>query len=266
MRCRFLLAFLLLAWPCAAFGDETTPRPGYVARGGGGPTDTTLPSATPRQPPCPGFSMGPIEGYVGGGADLTGPLFAISHYTCSDKPGQRFPTFNCILNCGPETPYIPPPNPQEVADRIFDYAPDPVPAFAPPLEQGAFAVVGKRIYFSTAPGTYQSQTPQVAFAGDWYARGQIDPIELQFTIPGHPTQVCEGPGKDATTPAGRDNNPCFILVDQAPPDYRGQITLAIKWKVTVIDTNISNVPQITYGLTTSSAVVDIKELQAVVVG
>jgi hypothetical protein len=264
-----VLSLLLVAFPSVA--DEGQKRPGFndgVSNGGGGGGDAGPGTGVdPWVPPCPGFAMGPVQSYVGGGSDMTGPLFAVSYYVC--LPDRTpIPTFNCIANCPPGAPpYIPPPSADAVFDRISDLAPLPVPAFAPPLQEGAFGVVGKRIYFSTSPESYAPTEPQIAFAGPWWVTGRIEPLELQFTIPGHPTKSCQGPGKDATTSEGRADNPCYILVEEAPPGYSGQITVSIKWRVTVVKSNIDGLStRVDEDVTSTSAIVDIKELQAVVVG
>jgi hypothetical protein len=245
------------------------PTPGGVGGtivipgpGGGSAQNPADPVWTP---PCEGFSMGPALSYVGGGDDGTGPLFAISQYTCTT--GGPFLAINCIANCPPGQPvYIPPPPAAGVIDELEKVAPFPIPIFAPPLERGAFAVVGKRIYFATQPDQYRVIVEDKRYPGGWYATATLTPIGLHLTIPLHPTKRCDGPGKDAKTSAGRADNPCFILVDEPPSNHRGTAALGIDWSITV-ESNILGVQNRTWVLPRTVANdIEIKELQAVVIG
>jgi hypothetical protein len=277
---RFLLVVIVLfaaltplqVW--AGNSDRPTPAPsgtvGPTPGGVGGRIVTPgqgsgqNPADPVWSPPCVGFSMGPIESYVGGGGDLAGPLFAISFYTCAS--GGTFSAFNCIANCPPGTPvFIPPPPVAGVIDDLNKTALFPLPYFAPPLERGAFAVVGKRIYFSTAPDRYRELIERKSYPGGWYAEATLTPQRLHLTIPKHDTKQCEGPGKNPSTSQGRADNPCYIVVDEPPTSYRGSVAVGIDWRITV-RSNIFGVDNRTWELPRIVATdVDIKELQAVAI-
>jgi hypothetical protein len=216
-------------------------------------------------PPCEGFNMGPILYYIGGGDDGSAPTYGVSQYTCKD--GDPVTVLNCIANCPPGTPpFIAPPSAQQVIDEIEQIARFPDPIFAPPLENGAFAVVGKRIFFATEPDRYQQIVETRRYPGGWFATATLTPVNLKLTIPEHPTEVCDGPGEDGKTPAGRSASDCYIVVQDAPPGYRGAVVLGIDWAITV-QSNIAGVQNRTWTLprnTTTQA--DIKQLQAVIVG
>lgn len=282
MRFRVLLIGVALLVPAAAARAGETPRPGggWTPLPGGVGGVATIPRSDGNPGGgggggggggvCPGFRMGPIESYVGGGDDGNAPIYAVSSYWCdgSDTPIR---VFTCIANCPPGVAvYIPPPSTQEVRERFLSLAIRPDPRWAPPLHDSeAFALVGKYLYFAVTPETHRVVTDTITFPGGWYATGSVTPGRITMRLTGHDPVTCDGPGPDPATAAGRalaDRVGCVVLVDRAPDSGRGTVSVSTTWTVTV-DSNIAGIAGTSWTLeTTAARDIDIKQLQAINVG
>ncbi len=213
---------------------------------------------------CPGFRMGAIQAYVGGGEDGT-PIYAITSYRCG-ADAASVQIFVCVANCpaGVET-FIPPPAVPPLVDAIVALARRPVAVYAPPLHTGAFALVGKYLYFSVEPDSFEVVERGFDFPGGWYADATLTPTTLTMALDGHDAVSCDGPGPNPRDEAGRSASTCRVLVDRAPPKHRGNVTVSITWRIEV-DSNIEGIADAEWDVdTTDTRTVDIKELQAVIV-
>ncbi len=275
---RILVVLVILpiaCWPSAAQG-KSTPRPTVAVDrfpggvrivgdkpGSEGPTSPTGGGGGGGSA-CPGFRMGAIQAYVGGGEDGT-PMYAVTSYRCgANAPSVQI--FVCVANCpaGVDT-FIPPPDITAVRNQIIAMALQPTPIYAPPLHTGAFALVGKDLYFSVSPETYVALSNSFGFPGGWYAAATLTPTTLTMALDGHEPVSCDGPGPDPRTESGRSASECRLLVDRAPETHRGTVSVSITWRVEV-DSNMEGLADTTWELdTTDTRSIDIKELQAVIV-
>jgi hypothetical protein len=294
MRSASVVALAILAWtavPASAeaaaarrreaprrtvtSGVKTGPAAGFV--------DTKIAWDTPDQararagitpPPqrCPGYASTGVE-WIGGNTlspiDATNPQpqYRPVAYHC-DGVGWTIEQA-CVANCPDGTPTVTPqPNIALIRERFLALPIEPDPVLAPPLELGkGMALVGKKLYFSVNPTTYQTRTDNET-TGEWFATGIATPKQLRFSLDGV-EKTCEGPGPDPRTEAGRsesDRAGCWILVEQAPQSEQGPLTVSIDWQLTTI-TNIAALlgpPELVS--TTVEITVPIQELQAVIIG
>jgi hypothetical protein len=270
----FIMTLLGLAiTPLAQAGGEAIPPPiavkpipGGVVIDGRLPGDAGDPGGGGdgggRSGGCPDFRMGPIEAYVGNGLDGS-PLYAITSYRCgADSVAVR--VFVCISNCpaGVST-FVPPPTVEAVHDDIEALASLPDPVWAPPLHDGAFALVGKYLYFSVTPASHQVVDRELVFPGGWWARAVLTPGDVTMWLTGHEPQTCAGPGPDPRTEEGRAGSSCRMLVDVGPESGRGEVSVAISWDV-VVTSNVDGVPGSWLIQTRTTRAIDIKQLQAVI--
>jgi hypothetical protein len=243
----------------------STPGGGGSGGGGGG-------GEQPR-PSCPSFESQPIR-TPGAHVEIRpdGSKYVYMFFRCN--PNEQFRGgLVCVENC-PQGPLgggvIEPPDAAFVWAYLEGGTVPPIPQFAPPLHRNPdlFAVVGKRLYFSVDPGSFVAPDRRGDYPGGYSASATYRADTISLSVAGQ-TATCQGPGPDATEPSQRreaDSLGCYVIIQDRPEGGTAVATTTVRWTVTVTSSNVPGVDASRVVARSTNSTINIKELQAVIVG